>query len=827
MANLRVVLRGLGRTPLFVVIAVLSLALGIGANTAIFSLLDQLLLRTLPVRNPYELVYLYHPGPTQGSVSTDEADQPSFSYPMFRDLQKQQTPFVGLAAARANLASLAYKNSASHGNIRLVSGNYFTLLGVRPVIGRLFTEDDDRTPGGHPVAVLGYGYWSTRFGSDVSVLNQPMIVNGYPMTIVGVSQKGFTSEKLGSAPDVFVPITMKKEVTGFDDLADRRNYWVTLFGRLKPGVNRERAEMEINIPYRAGLEQDIQLLRQPKADFLQRFKAKKVILKPGQYGRGSLRERGRQPLLILMALALLVLLIACANVANLQLARSAARMREMAVRLAMGASRIQILRQLLTESCLLALAGGALGLVAARWTLRAVLAMIPASAGMQGTLTETLDPRVLLFSLGVSLATGILFGLFPALQASKADLVGSLKNQAGQISSSGSANAFRKTLVTAQVAISLVLLISAGLFGETLVNLSRIELGVRTDHLITFSLLPKLNKYTDQGIANFHRQLRERLAAIPGVALVSAAQVPAIAGWSSSTSISVEGYVPPGDSGANSNYNVVDAGYFRTIGIPLIAGREFTIADNAAGPKVAMVNEAFVRKFLPNQNPLGRHLGQGSKPENEIVGVVKDAKYAEMKEPPPAVYYTPLDQSRRWFTVFYYLRTAIEPERTAPLIRREVAMLDPNLPIRELKTMQAQIEENTFGERILSTLTGSFAGLATLLAAVGLYGVLAYNVARRTREIGIRMALGAGARQVRGLVAREVALMLAIGTVAGLASAAATARFVQAFLYGLKPWDAFVYGSAAVVLWVVALGAAYIPARRATSVDPMVALRYE
>jgi predicted permease len=620
---------------------------------------------------------------------------------------------------------------------------------------------------------------------------------------------------------------MKREITPErNDLPDRKSYWVTLFGRLKTGVTQAQAEAAINAPYRAQLEQDVQLLRQPRKDFLQRFRAKKIILKPGQYGRGGVREEGRRPLFLLMGMAVLVLLIACANVANLQLARSATRMREVAIRLAMGASRMQLIRQLLTESCLLAVAGGALGLVAAQWTLRGILAAIPPSRGMQGMLSEALDTRVLLFCLALSMLTGILFGLFPALQGSKANLVASLKDQAGQISSTGTANAFRKVLVTAQVAISLVLLISAGLFGKTLVNLASVELGVQTDHLMTFSVLPKLNQYSDQRIAQFHAQLIERLAAIPGVKLVSAAQVPAIAGSSSSTNITVEGYVPPTDTGAQSNYNVVGAGYFRTLGMPLVAGREFARGDNTTSPKVAVVNEAFVRQFLPGRNPLGSRLGR-PKPDIEIVGVVKDAKYSDMRQAPPAVFYTPLEQSTRWFSVYYYLRTAIEPERTTALIRREVAALDPGLPIRDLKTMQAQIEENTFAERLLSVLTGSFAGLATVLAAVGLYGVLAYNVARRTREIDIRMALGADAGHVRGLVVREVALMLVVGTVAGIASASAAGKFLQSFLYGMKPWDMSVYGSAAVVLWLVALGAAYVPARRATGVDPMIALRYE
>jgi predicted permease len=834
MAKLMVILRGMARTPVFSGIAIASLALGIGANTAMFSLLDQFLLRTLPVKNPQELVFLYHPGPAQGSVSSDEDGSPSFSYPMFRELQKEQTAFTGLAAASSTDASIAFHNSALPGTVHLVSGNYFELLGIKPALGRLFAEDDDRNDGagGNPVAVLSYNYWTSRFGADVSALNQTMIVNGFPMTIVGVAQKGFMGERLGSSPEIYVPISMKKALTpDWDAFQERRNYWIPLFGRLKPGITLAQASATINVTYRGPLEKDIQLLKHPSANLLQRFRAKKVILHPGQYGRGGLREERQKPLLLLMGMTAMVLLISCANVANLQLARASARTREIAVRLAIGASRPQLIRQLLLESCILAVAGGTLGLGAAYWTLRAVIASLPASSGLRSFLTPHLDPRVLLFCIGLSLLTGLAFGLFPALQSTRPDLVGALKSQSGQTGSTGSANAFRKTLVTAQVAISLLLLVCAGLFARTLANLSSIDLGLRVDHLLTFAIAPKLNKYTDQTAAQLYDRLTERLAAIPGTRLVSAADTPAIAGDTNARNITVEGYVPATDESTDSNVDAVGPDYFSTMGMPLIAGREFTPADNLAAPKVAVVNEAFVRHFLPNQNPLGHHFAEGAgdkvKPDIEIVGVVKDAKYAAMREAPPRAYYLPYRQNKRQDALYFYLRTAIDSRQVAGQIRREVAALDSNLPIRELKTMQNQIEENLFAERLLSSLTASFAGLATVLAAIGLYGVLAYNVSRRTREIGIRMALGAEAGHVRGLVVREVAIMLAIGTAIGLGSAAGAGTLIRSQLYGLEFWDPSIYISAAVALWLIALAAAYIPTRRATSVDPMVALRDE
>ena len=832
MREIRLTVRSLARTPLYTLTAIMSLALGIGATTAIFSLMDRVLLRTLPVKDPAELAFVYHPGPQSGSISQSEQGGPAFSYPLFRALQAEQTAFTGLAGSYPVGASVAYNNTAATGIALLVSGNYFHVLGVGAAMGRVFDDNDDREPGGHPLVVLSHAYWTSRFGADPGVLNQTMIVNGRAMTVVGVAQKGFASEKPGSTPELFVPISMKAVMTpDWDAMKDRRDHWVTLFGRMKPGATLEQTAAALNITYQPQLQQEIALLSGQSEDTLQKYRAKKIVLKPGHYGRGMLRENGRKPLQLLLAMTFLVLLIACANVANLQLTRALARARETAVRLALGASRWQLAGRLLLESALVSVTGALLGLGVAYWTLRGILASLPPRTIGPSVLSATLDGRMLAFALLLAVATSLIFGLYPALQASKAQLTAALRDQTGQTTASRATGLFRKGLVTLQTAISVLLLIAAGLFGKTLLNLSKIDLGIRTDHLMTFSLNPKLSGYSDERTAQLYLELPERLAALPGVTLATRARVAAISGSSSSGNMTVQGFASKGDDDAESSFNEIGPDYFRTLGIPLVAGREFTAGDRLGAPKVAIVNEAFVRHFIGNRNPIGvgvfRGGGKNIKFDTFIVGVVKDAKYSTMKEAPPPVYYTPSAQSPRQRNMNFYVRTALAPEQLASAIRGAVASLDPNLPIVSLRTMQAQIDANVANERLLSYLTASFAGLATLLAAIGLYGVLAFNVARRTREIGIRMALGASAPQVRRMVVREVVLIIAVGLAVGMAAAAAAGRLIQSVLFETTPADPWVFVSAAVVLGIIALAAAYVPVRRATGVDPMIALRYE
>jgi predicted permease len=614
---------------------------------------------------------------------------------------------------------------------------------------------------------------------------------------------------------------------GFDD---RRDHWVTLFGRLKPGLTAAAAAAVLNVAYRAELEEDLATGRGPRGEEYRRtYRAKRIVLRPGQWGRGGLREQARPPLLLLMAMTMLVLLMACANVTSLQLARGTTRAHEVAVRLALGASRLRLMRHLLRESFVLAGMAAALGLLIAYGIVRGLLAALP--GGASTILSATLDGRVLFFCLALAGAATVLFGLYPSVQASRADLVGALKTQAGDTHHASAAGLFRRSLVTLQVAVSLLLLVCAGLLARSFVGLTRIDLGIRTDRLLTFSIDPKLSRYNDARALALYEEVTSRLAALPGVALVSAARVPAIAGNTSSGNVTVEGFTPSNEDASDTSFNVVGPDYFRTMGIPLVAGRELSGRDDARAPKVAVVNEAFVRHFLAGREPLGRRFGWGVgnrvQPDIEIVGVARDSKYSTMREAPPPVYYVPYRQATAQSGLQFYVRTTADPQALAPAVRSTVAAVDPNLPVRDLKTMQRQIDDNVRADRLLSVFTGCFAALASLLAAIGLYGTLAYDVARRTREIGIRMALGARGTQVRRLVLRQVALVLVVGTSAGLAAAAGAGKLLRSALEGTAPWDPLVYGCALTLVVVMAVLAAYVPARRASSVDPMIALRDE
>ena len=831
MFALKLALRALLKSPFVTLVAVLSLALGIGANAAIFSMFDEILLRPLPVEHPERLVNLGAPGPNPGSQSCNQAGNCDvvFSYPMFRDLEREQTVFAGIAAHRlfsANLALAGQTPISSQG--MLVSGSYFPVLGLQSALGRLFTARDDQGIGGNYLAVLSYRYWTTHTGADPRVLGRTIVLNGQSFTIIGVAPQGFDGTTLGALPQVFVPISMRGVLSpGFDGFENRRNYWTYLFARLRPSESLARARAGINAIYQPIIREVEAPLQKGMSDrTMARFKAKAITLEDGRRGQSSVHGEARTPLIMLLALTALVLLIACANIANLLLARGANRSMEMAVRLSLGAGRVRLLAQLLLESCLLALLGGVVSLAVAWGTLKGMEAIMPAEVAR--TLQFGLHPAALLFTALLSVATGLVFGIFPALHSTRSDLVTTIRANAGQIAGARAAARFRASLVTAQIALSMALLISAGLFIRSLLNVSRVDLGITTDHVVTFGISPELNGYTPQRSGVLFQRITEELTAAPGVTGVTASLVPLLVGDNWGNDVSVEGFQKGPDTDANSRYNEVGPGYYRVLGIPLLAGREFTVADAAGAPKVAIVNEAFAKKFNLGRDAVGKHMSMGGdKLDMEIIGLAKDAKYSDVKQQVPPVFVTPYRQDTTLGFLTFYVRTALPPEellRTVPIVMKR---LDPNLPVENLMTLPEVVKDNVFLDRMISTLSAAFAILATLLAAVGLYGVLAYTVAQRTREIGVRMALGADARRVRTMVLRQVVVMMGIGAVVGIAGALALGRAARSLLFELKGTDPAMIVLATAVLMLVALGAAYLPALRASRVHPMEALRYE
>ena len=832
MLNFKLALRTLFKSPFVTVVAVVSLALGIGANTAIFSLFNQLILRSLPVQEPARLVNLSAPGPKPGSQSCNQAGDCDavFSYPMFRDLERVQATFTGIAAHRLFGANLAYRNQTLSGDGMFVSGSYFPVLGMQPALGRLLGPGDDRSIGESPVAVLSHAWWQSRFGADPNVLNETIIVNGQSLTIVGVAPRDFTGTTLGSTPQVFVPITLRGILRpGPRPFDDRRTYWVYAFARLKPGVSLDQAKTAINVPYKQIVNDVEAPLQKGMSDqTMARFKAKGIEMEEGWRGQSSVHREAKTPLLLLLGVTALVLIIACANIANLLLARAAGRASEMAIRLSLGASRLQLVTQLLVESCLLAVLGGAAGLIVARWTLDFITSILPDDAA--ATLPSSVDTTALLFAAGLTLGTGLLFGLFPALHSTRPDLASTLKGNAGQPSGAKAAQRFRTTLATAQIALSMTLLACAGLFTKSLLNVSRVDLGIKVDNVVTFGISPELNAYRSERSRQLFARLEEELAALPGVTGVTTALVPFLGGSSWGSDVQVEGFQSGPDIDSNSRFNEVGAGYFRTMGVPLIAGREFTPADVVGSPKVAIVNEAFAKKFNLGRDAVGKRMGSGRTGEAvdiEIVGLVQNAKYSEVKREVPPLFFRPYRQDDSVGSMTFYVRTGVDSSSFLVNIPKVVATLDPNLPVENLRTLEQQVQNNVFLDRMMTTLSAAFAVLATLLAAVGLYGVLAYTVTQRTREIGLRMALGAAPANVRAMVLRQVAMMTIVGGAIGLAVAVAAGRGAESLLYQLKGWDPIVLTASAIALALVALGAGLVPAHRASRLDPMRALRYE
>ncbi|MGH7655349.1 MAG: ABC transporter permease [Gemmatimonadaceae bacterium] len=831
MINLKQAFRAIFKSPFVSGVAILSLALGIGANSAIFSLFNEMLLRPLPVVHPEQLVNFASPGPQFGSNSCGQPGDCDevFSYPMLQDLQKANTGFSGIGAHVPFGANVAYNGVTVNGDGLQISGSYFPVLGVKPELGRLIGPQDDTPPGQNFVAVVSYGFWISQLGGDRSIVGKNIVVNGKPFNVIGVGPRDFEGTTLGMTPYVFVPMSMRDAMqTGNDkDLTNRRSYWAYLFGRLKPGMSMTQAKASVNAVYTPILSQVEAPLQKGMSDStMRRFKAKLITLADGRRGQSSLHKETKTPILLLMCITGIVLLIACANIANLLLASGAGRSMEMAVRLSLGATRGQILAQLLTESVLLGLIGGVASLFVAKGTLVGMTELMPSNV-VEG-LTFALDGSAVAFAAALSVTTGFLFGLFPAVHSTRAEIASVMREGGTKQTGAKAASRFRTSLVTAQIALSMALLVSAGLFVKSLRNVSSVDLGVKIDHVTTFRIAPVLNGYTGPRSAILFQQVTEALGAIPGVTGVTTGRVPLMGNSNWGNGVRVQGYPHDPDTDLNSRFNAVGPAYFKVTGVPLVAGREFTEADALGRPKVVIVNETFAKKFNLGRDAVGKRMSQGGDTlDMEIIGLAKDSKYSDVKAKTPPVYVIPYRQDSTVGSLSFYVRSGIDPSAIVRAVPGVIHKFDPDLPVVGLRTLEQQVKDNVFLDRMISTLSAAFATLATLLAAIGLYGVLAYSVTQRTREIGVRMALGANGGSVQVMVLKQVALMTLIGGVVGIAGALALGTAAKALLFELKGYDPVVMGASVVVLAAVAFGAGYVPALRASRIDPMQSLRHE
>jgi len=828
--DVRFALRQLRQNPGFSLAAILSLALGIGANTAIFTVFDQVLLRPLPVPHPEELVRLQWNG--QNNAININGD--SLSYPAYRDFRDHSQVFNGVICRFALQLSVAYPGRTELLDGELVSGNYFSVLGAGPAIGRVFHPQDDRTPGGHPLAVLSYAYWNSRFHRDPTVIGQSITVDGLPLTIIGVADSNFNGVELGYSPRIWIPVAMKTQMTQgffseFFNLENRRAFWLQVFARLRPGVMAQQAQASLQPLFHSMLQTEIQSkgFETAPASARAQFLKSSIQVLPASQGRTSLREDYELPLRILMGIVAFVLVIACANVANLLLERAVGRRREIAVRLALGARLGHIVRQSLTESLLLALAGGAAGLLLANWIDAALVSFLSTGETPLGLATSP-DLRILAFTLAVCLATGLLFGLAPVFAARRVDLAESLKESARSVAVSH--GWFRRALIVAQVALSAVLLIGAGQFLRTLVNLQTLDLGLDTKDVIAFSVNPSLNGYGKPKSRELYRTLLNTVRNTPGVQS-SAASAIALLGdeWWANDVIT-----DTGSKSANAedpNFNLVSQGYFSTLHIPIVAGRDFSAADAASKQRVAVVNQSFVKQYFAGRNAVGHRIGMssdpGSKTDIEIIGVMKDAKYNNVRTPFRPQVFLDNDQNDDIQRINFYVRTAADPHTMYAALRRAVQQIDPDIPVFDLRTLAEQADITLVRERLIASLAVAFALLATVLAAVGVYALIAYSVTRRTREIGIRVALGAPNQTVLWTIMREVFALVLAGAGIAVLAAWALARFVASQLYGVQPHDALSIATAILLLAAVAAMAGYLPARRALRINPIAALGSE
>ncbi|HEY6333551.1 MAG TPA: ABC transporter permease, partial [Blastocatellia bacterium] len=831
--------------PGFASVAIISLALGIGANISIFTLIDSVLLRSLPVKSPGQLV-----------VFARDPDKPSVgcNYPDYEYIRDHNNSFSGVIASGGS-GTAAFQvpdeGALSKSEVvspRLVSGNYFEVLGVTPAIGRLLTPADNQTEDASPYVVLDYSFWKHRFGNDLKVVGREITLNGSPFTIVGVAGPGFTGTDVGYHPDVYLPIMMLPEIRrGVRQWNTRHYWWLTTMARLKPGVAREAAVPEADLLWKQILANDPE--QKPPASYDKDYDQRnRGTLLPGSGGYSYFRNSIQKPLTVLMVVVALVLLIACSNVASILLARAASREKEIAIRLAVGAGRPRLMGQLLVEAVVISGIGGLLGLSLAWWGARLLLNFLPQQE-VPLDIDLTPDMRLVAFALGVSLLAGVVCGIAPALRATRPDLTSSLKNEVPTVGRTRFD--LRRGLVALQIAISLLLLIGAGLFIRSLRNLKSVDPGFVRDGVLLVDVNPEQSGYKGQRLREYYERLMAQTQSLHGVRNASLAEITPLAGSRWNSDVVVEGHQWQPDEEPYIDFNAVSAGYFETLGIPILLGRDFRPEDNPAvtpdpkpeperpgdeepkldpPPPVAIINETMAKRFFPGQSPIGRHIYSGNKVDSgrafEIVGVVKDSKYFGVREAVESMVYVPIWRFGSGQETLC-VRSYGDPQKLIGAIREETAGLDPAVPILQTITLEDRFDSTISQERVVTTLCGFFGLLAVMLAAIGLYGVVAHSVTRRYREIGIRVALGAKSGSVLWLVLRDMALMLVIGAGVGLPAALALTRLVSSFLYGLTPQDPVSIVLATMGLAAVTVIAGYIPARRATRIDPMVALRYE
>ena len=825
--------RSLRRNKVFSITVILTLALGIGANTAIFSLTNAVLLKALPVRDPARLVLLTDPASGGYSQGANSGVRRNLSWNEFKLLHEQSKVFSDSFAIQNSNDEVRFtrgRGSSETAHARLVTPNYFSVLGVDTVLGRTLVPDDDREGNPAPVAVISAAFWKKQFGESRSALGEKLHVGHAVLTIVGVTRAGFSGETVGSATDFWIPLQLMPQISpGYNFLVEKDMMWLTSMGRLKSGVTRAQAQAATNVLF----QQIIRAEAAPhmSAEEMRNYMDQRLEFKDGRAGVSQLRSDFSNPLLVLMIAVGLVLLIACANVANLLLARAAGRQKELSIRLAMGAVGGRLMRQMMTESVLYGILGGCAGLLLSLWCTRALLVLVSGD-GVAIPLDLEMDWMVFGFTLAVSILTGLLFGLAPALQSRRVDIAAVLQRTSRSLSEGGSRFHLRKMLVIAQVALSLLLLVGAGLFVRTLQNLSKADLGYRRDHLLVMDVDFAAAGYKDARLAVLYRDLPERLQSIAGVTSVSFSENGLFSGNEMGDPLSIQGFTP-GKRRPSSRFDQVGANYFHTVGIPLVAGRDFTQADNEQSPRVMIVNQAFVKEFIKDGKAIGRWVRDEfpGEPRNAftIVGVAANAKDHSLRDDARSRFYVPMVNGfvPPSTSVNVEIRTAADPVRIEAPIRKTMRKIDSDITINALRTVDDRVDRMLNTERAVAKLCSYFGLAALLLACIGIYGVMAYSVSRRTSEMGLRLALGADREGLIWLVLRETLVLAAIGLAVGIPASLGATHFLRSKLFGVQPYDPVTMGSAVLILATVAMAAGLLPAIRAARVDPMQAMRYE